>query len=179
VEKWPTASGKLASSNGAGRPRPPPCVRARRAGPPQRGHHSVACTKGGPASGPKGVRCSRPLPATRKWPSLERSCIRKRGGGKVAGRPKETLASCGCLALGPCKRTLGMPAGSAVGKSGRPPQRHLRGTLSKLRCKRRGRPEQCQLRGGENGNVVAYDLATTIGTTLRLGGAYGQQATRQ
>ncbi len=30
----------------AGRPRPPPCVRARRAGHPQRAHHSVACTRG-------------------------------------------------------------------------------------------------------------------------------------
>ena len=30
----------------AGRPRPPPCVRARRAGHPQRVHHSVAGTRG-------------------------------------------------------------------------------------------------------------------------------------
>ena len=28
-----------------GRPKPPPCARARRAGPPQRGHHGVACTR--------------------------------------------------------------------------------------------------------------------------------------
>ncbi len=34
-------------------------------------------------------------------------------------------------------------------KEPRPPQRHLRGTLSNLRCERRGRPEQCQLRGDE------------------------------
>ncbi len=33
-------------ANVAGRPRPPPCVRARRAGHPQRAHHNVACTRG-------------------------------------------------------------------------------------------------------------------------------------
>ncbi len=74
-----------------------------------------------------------------RYPALHHeSCTRKRGGGKVAGRPKETLASCDCLALGPCKRTLGMPAGSAVGKSGRPPQRHLR--AMPLKPRRRGGP---------------------------------------
>ncbi len=36
------------AANSVGRPRPPPCARARRAGPPQRGHHGVACTRGGP-----------------------------------------------------------------------------------------------------------------------------------
>ncbi len=56
----------------------------------------------------------------------------------MAGRPKGRLASCDGLALGPCKRTLGMPAGSAVGKSGRPPQSHLRAMPLKLR--RRGGP---------------------------------------
>ncbi len=36
----------------AGWPRPPPCARARRAGPPQRGHHGVACTREDPARKP-------------------------------------------------------------------------------------------------------------------------------
>jgi hypothetical protein len=39
-----TAVRGAALRNAVGRPRPPPCARARRAGPPQRGHHGVACT---------------------------------------------------------------------------------------------------------------------------------------
>ncbi len=35
-------------ANAAGRPRPPPWLRARRVGPPQRGHHNDACTRGVP-----------------------------------------------------------------------------------------------------------------------------------
>ncbi len=76
--------GKHSGAYGAGRPRPPPCARARRAGPPPRGHHSVACTRGGPASESKGMRCSRPLPATRKWPSLKRGCTEQRGARRCA-----------------------------------------------------------------------------------------------
>ncbi len=40
---------KTSGAYEAGWPEPPPCARARRAGPPQRGHHSVACTRGDPA----------------------------------------------------------------------------------------------------------------------------------
>ncbi len=39
------------------------------AGSPQRRVH-----EGGSSKLAYGTRCSRPLPATRKWPSLERSC---------------------------------------------------------------------------------------------------------
>jgi hypothetical protein len=86
----------------AGRPWPPPCACARRAGPPQRGHHGVACTREGPAvsystrglslvQSPRAVCCAGLQYECGPWPvqkNAERAC-RVAVGKRSHDRPKD------------------------------------------------------------------------------------------
>ncbi len=86
----------------AGRPWPPPCACARRAGPPQRGHHGVACTREGPAvsystrglslvQSPRAVCCAGLQYECGPWPvqkNAGRAC-RVAVGKRSHDRPKD------------------------------------------------------------------------------------------